>query len=59
MEAIGINRVVIDKYFPHTVSRIEGISIEDIQNDVDYRHQQAFDPLGLETDETLQSPRKS
>lgn len=54
-EAIGINRDVIDKYFPHTVSRVEGISIEDIQNDVDYRHQQAFDPLGLETDETLQS----
>ena len=54
-EAIGIHHKVIDKYFPHTVSRIEGITIEDIQNDVDYRHRQAFDPLGLETNIELES----
>lgn len=54
-EAIGINKDVIDRYFPHTVSRIEGISIKDIQNDVDYRHRQAFDPLGLDMDLTLDS----
>ena len=54
-EAIGINKDVIDKYFPHTVSRIEGISLKDIQNDVDYRHRQAFDPLRLEIDLSLNS----
>ena len=54
-EAIGINKDVIDKYFPHTVSRIEGISLKDIQNDVDYRHRQAFDPLRLEMDLSLNS----
>ena len=54
-EAIGINHDVIDKYFPHTVSRVEGVSIEDIQNDVDFRHRQAYDPLGMETDITIDS----
>ncbi len=54
-EAIGIDQYVIDKYFPHTVSRVGGITIEDIQNDVDYRHRQAYDPLGLETDIELES----
>lgn len=54
-EAVGLNSDVIEKYFPGTVSRVEGISIEDIQKDVDYRHSQAFDPLGLSVDETLSS----
>ena len=54
-EAIGINHDVINKYFPNTVSRVEGISIEDIEKDVDYRHVSAYDPLGLEMDLTLES----
>lgn len=54
-EAIGINKDVIDKYFPNTVSRIEGISILDIQNDVDFRHRQAYDPLGMEMNLTIDS----
>ena len=54
-EAIGLNSDVIDKYFPGTVSRVEGISIEDIQKDVDYCHSEAFDPLGLAVDDTLNS----
>ena len=54
-EAIGINHEVIDKYFPNTVSRVEGISIKDIERDVDYRHGRAYDPLGYEMDLTLES----
>ena len=54
-EAIGISQKVIDQYFPHTVSRIGGLTIEDIQNDVDYRHRQAFDPLGLDMDLSLET----
>ena len=54
-EAIGIDRQVIDKYFTNTVSRIEGITLEDIQKDVEYLHARAFDPLGLGTDSTLDS----
>ena len=54
-EAIGINSDVINKYFTGTVSRIEGIGLKDIQEDVETLHSKAFDPLGLEVDLTLDS----
>ncbi len=54
-EAIGIDRSVIDKYFTDTVSRIGGITISDIENDVNELHSMAFDPLGLQTELTLDS----
>ena len=54
-EALGIDKDVIDKYFTNTVSRIGGISIKDIENDVNTLHSAAYDPLGLETDVTLDS----
>ena len=54
-EAIGISKEVIDKYFTNTVSRVGGITLEDIANDVDVLHSTAFDPLGLDVDLTLES----
>lgn len=54
-EAIGIDAAVIDKYFTDTVSRIGGITLKDIEEDVDALHSLAYDPLGLETDLTLDS----
>ena len=54
-EAIGIDKSVIDKYFTDTVSRIGGITISDIENDVNELHSMAFDPLGLQTELTLDS----
>lgn len=54
-EAIGISSAVIDRYFTNTVSRVEGITLDDIARDVDTRHSEAFDPLGLDTDLTLDS----
>ena len=54
-EAIGINEDVVNRYFKGTVSRIGGIGIEDIQKDVEMLHSQAFDPLDLHTDNTLDS----
>ena len=54
-EAIGIDSDVINKNFKGTVSRIEGISLKDIQEDVETLHSKAFDPLGLPTDTTLDS----
>ena len=54
-EAIGIDKSVIDKYFTNTVSRIGGITLQDIENDVNELHSAAYDPLGLETDVTLDS----
>ncbi|SEU33551.1 glutamate synthase (ferredoxin) [Lacrimispora sphenoides] len=54
-EAIGISKKVIDKYFTDTVSRVGGITLDDIANDVDVLHSAAFDPLGLDVDLTLDS----
>lgn len=54
-EAIGISKEVVDRYFTDTVSRVGGISLEDIANDVDTLHSAAFDPLGLDVDLTLDS----
>ena len=54
-ESIGISHEVIDKYFSGTVSRVGGITMEDIAKQVDERHSQAFDPLGLASDLTLDS----
>ena len=45
-EAIGIGKDVIDEYFTGTVSRIGGITIKDIEKNVDKLHTAAFDPLG-------------
>lgn len=54
-EAIGISPEVIDTYFAGTVSRVGGITMADIAAEADSRHSQAFDPLGLDTDLTLDS----
>ncbi len=54
-EAIGLSQSLIDKFFTHTVSRVGGIDIIDIQNQVEMLHTKAFDPLGLKTDNTLDS----
>ncbi|MGN0505105.1 MAG: glutamate synthase large subunit [Lachnospiraceae bacterium] len=54
-EAIGISSEVIEKYFTHTVSRIGGITLNDIAKQVDDLHSKAFDPLGLTVDLTLES----
>ena len=54
-EAIGISKEVIDKYFTGTVSRVEGITIKDIEDSVKDLHSKAFDPLGLDVDLTLES----
>lgn len=45
----------MDKYFTNTVSRVGGITIRDIQNDLEARHKQAFDPLGLDISMELTS----
>ncbi|MEE0800911.1 MAG: glutamate synthase large subunit [Gemmiger sp.] len=54
-EALGISSEVIDKYFTNTVSRVGGITVKDIQEDLEARHRQAFDPLGLDISHELPS----
>ncbi|MDE7238418.1 MAG: glutamate synthase large subunit, partial [Lachnospiraceae bacterium] len=55
-EAIGIDADVINKYFKNTVCRVGGITIRDIEKQVDELHSMAFDTLGLSNDLTLDSP---
>lgn len=43
-EAIGLNQKLIDKYFPKTASRVEGIGIETIASEARHRHSFAFAP---------------
>ncbi len=54
-EAIGIDYEVVRKYFTNTVCRVGGITIKDIEKQTDELHSKAFDPLGLESDLTLDS----
>ncbi|MDY2840706.1 MAG: glutamate synthase large subunit [Treponema sp.] len=54
-EAVGIDKEVIDQYFTNTVSRVGGIGLKEIEEDVNFRHNQAFDPLGLTVNPHLDS----
>lgn len=52
-EAVGISSAVIERYFTNTISRIEGISLDDIAKTVDWLHDRGFDPMGLPTSTSL------
>ena len=49
-EAVGLNRELVDEYFPETVSPIGGIGLEGVAKENTARHDAAYhDPLGEET----------
>ncbi len=54
-EAIGLSQKFVDRYFTGITSRVGGIGIEEIGEDVELRHNRAFDPLGLPTETGLDS----
>ena len=54
-ECVGIDRAVIDQYFTNTISRVGGVGLEEIGEGVEWNHNQAFDPLGLGFDASLDS----
>lgn len=41
-EAVGISKEVTQKYFTNTVSRIEGIGLKEIEEDIKFRHRNAY-----------------
>jgi glutamate synthase (ferredoxin) len=41
-ECIGINTKVVDKYFPNTPTRIQGIDLYGIEKEIAQRHQKAY-----------------
>ena len=55
-EAIGLSDEVVDRYFPGTVNRVGGAGIREIADGVTWRHDHAFDPMGLGVDTSLDSP---
>ncbi len=42
-EVVGLNSDLVDKYFPGTPTRIEGVGIESIARESRERHEEAFD----------------
>ena len=54
-EAVGISSEVIEQYFSGTVSRIGGITLDDISRHTESLHSAAFDPLGLEVNSGILS----
>ena len=54
-EAIGLSDEVIDKYFTGVASRVGGIGIKELEDGISYRHDRAFDPMGLPVDPVLDS----
>lgn len=55
-EAIGIRKEVIDRYFTNTVSRIEGIGLDEIQKEAEIRHENAFKEKTYSADFSLDTP---
>ncbi|TXD57259.1 glutamate synthase large subunit [Polaribacter sp. IC066] len=41
-EIVGFNSQFVEKYFPYTASRIEGIGLYEIEKEIDQRYKQAF-----------------
>ncbi|WP_378172509.1 glutamate synthase large subunit [Aquimarina sp. SS2-1] len=41
-ECIGINTKVVDKYFPNTATRIQGIGLYEIEKEIAKRHKRAY-----------------
>ena len=54
-EAVGISKKVIDKYFTGITSRVGGIDLDAISEGILFRHDHAFDPMGLSVDTSLDS----
>ena len=54
-EAVGICSKVVEKYFTNTVSRVEGIGLKEIEEDIIYHHKQAWNPDGLTVNTHLDS----
>jgi glutamate synthase (NADPH) large chain len=44
-EAVGLNKSLIDAYFPGTASRVEGIGLEVLAREAQMKHTYAYQPL--------------
>jgi glutamate synthase domain-containing protein 2/glutamate synthase domain-containing protein 1/glutamate synthase domain-containing protein 3 len=44
-EAVGLNKAVVEAYFPRTASRIEGVGLDVLAREAQLKHAYAFRPL--------------
>ena len=44
-EAVGLNQFLVDRYFPGTASRVEGVGLDVIAREAVMKHSYAFQPL--------------
>ncbi|MBR6215461.1 MAG: glutamate synthase subunit alpha, partial [Spirochaetaceae bacterium] len=54
-EAVGIAQDVVEKYFTNTVSRVGGIGLKEIEEDIVYHHKKAWNDMGLTVNTHLDS----
>jgi glutamate synthase (NADPH) large chain len=54
-EAVGLNTEVVDTYFTKTPSRIEGIGLDTLAEEVKKRHETAFPPGGNKVNRGLEA----
>ena len=53
-ECIGLNTKVVDKYFPKTPTRIQGIGLYEIEKEIAKRHQRAYKTQDVAADLDLE-----
>ena len=49
-ECVGLNTTVVNNYFPHTVTRIQGIGLREIEKEIYKRHHQAYHKKTIDGD---------
>ncbi|WP_435136808.1 glutamate synthase large subunit [Formosa sp. A9] len=53
-ECIGINSKVVEKYFPLTPTRIQGIGLNEIEQEISKRHERAYQDQEIDADLDLE-----
>ena len=53
-ECIGISKVVVEKYFPRTVTRIEGVRLHQLEGEISKRHDNAYSKKRIASDLLLE-----
>lgn len=54
-EAVGLNTQLVDAYFTRTPTRIEGIGLDTVAEEVHKRHESVFPPSGNKVDRGLEA----
>jgi glutamate synthase domain-containing protein 2/glutamate synthase domain-containing protein 3 len=44
-EAVGLNQSLVERYFPRTASRVEGVGLDVLAREAEMKHSYAFQPL--------------